>query len=76
MNPRAKGNARPILGKRAVRGLERMLEVLPAYTMLDDADMQAGMSYIRDFLTWHRKPETVAKRIARGAAIKNWKPAP
>lgn len=69
---RRKGNARPILGKRAERGLEKMLGLVPAYVAINDADASAGLRYIADLLAWHRRPETVAKRKARGAQIKNW----
>lgn len=67
-----KAKRRPTLGKRAVRGLHRLLDATPPGTYLRDPDLTAAMRYLCDYLAWHESPEITAKRHARGQSIKEW----
>lgn len=72
MNPRAKGNARPILGKRAAAGLLPLVDAIPSSLLLTDPNLAAAARWIADYAAWHASPRATAKRKARGASIKQW----
>lgn len=67
-----KNAPRPILGKRAVRGIHRLIAALPASACVDDPDMTAAVRWLVNYVAWHESPAIVAKRKTRGASIKNW----
>lgn len=72
INPRTKGNARPILGKRAAAGLIPLVDAIPSSLFLADPNLAAAARWIKDYAEWHASPRATAKRKARGASIKQW----
>lgn len=71
--PSTKGNARPIFGKRAARGMAAIIPTIPSLHDMEDTDLAAAYRYLVDFTAWHANPKTIAKRIKRGQSIKNFK---
>lgn len=67
-----KHEPRPILGKRAVRGMHRLIAALPASACVDDPDMTAAVRWLVNYVAWHESPAIVARRKVRGESIKSW----
>lgn len=63
---------RPILGKRTVRGLHRLLAELTPGTYLHDPELTAAVRWLTNYVAWHESPAITARRKARGAQIKDW----
>lgn len=61
---------RPILGPSRQRGIPKLLAALPALAIARDKDVAAVASFLREYLTYHQHPATVAKRDKRTAMIR------
>ncbi|MBP9033793.1 MAG: hypothetical protein KBG29_07855 [Pseudomonadales bacterium] len=66
----AKNPPRPILGKRTLRGLRRLLAGIAPGAYLHDPELTAAVRYLSAYIRWHEHPGVTAKRKARGQAIK------
>lgn len=69
---KAKHAPRPILGKRAVRGLHRLLAEMTPGTYLHDPELTAAVRWLTTYVAWHESPAITAKRKAHGSLIKEW----
>ena len=68
--PAPKNPPRPILGKRTLRGLRRLLANIAPGAYLHDPELTAAVRYLSAYIRWHEHPGVTAKRKARGQAIK------
>ena len=62
---------RPLLGPQRQRGIPKLLAALPALAVARDKDVIAVAAFLREYLTYHQHPKTVAKRDKRTAMIRN-----
>lgn len=67
-----KHEPRPILGKRAVRGMHRLLAEMTPGTYLHDPELTAAVRWLTNYVAWHESPAIVARRKVRGESIKSW----
>lgn len=61
---------RPILGPSRQRGIPKLLAALPALAVARDKDVIAVAAFLREYLSYHQHPKTVAKRDKRTAMIR------
>ena len=61
---------RPLLGPQRQRGIPKLLAALPALAVARDKDVIAVAAFLREYLTYHQHPKTVAKRDKRTAMIR------
>ena len=68
--PAPKNPPRPILGKRTLRGLRRLLGGIAPGAYLHDPELTAAVRYLSAYIRWYEHPGVTAKRKARGQSIK------